>query len=55
MACGLPVIATDVGRNAEVVCHEFVGTIVPFGDSAALETALDQALGRDWNRREVVS
>lgn len=55
MACGLPVVATDVGGNAEVVNEESVGTIVPFGDPRALETALEEALGRDWNREEIIA
>jgi len=46
MACGLPVVATDVGGNAEVVRSPSLGTVVPFGDAAALEAALDQALAR---------
>jgi len=46
MACGLPVVATDVGGNAEVVRSRALGTVVPFGDAAALETALDDALAR---------
>ena len=33
MACGLPIVTTDVGGNAEVVCRPELGTIVPFGDS----------------------
>lgn len=50
MACGLPVVATDVGGNAEVVCQEHLGTIVPFDDAAALSAALDRALATDWDR-----
>lgn len=49
MACGLPVVTTDVGGNAEVVCRDELGSVVPFGDSAALQQALDSALGRDWD------
>src|SRR5512139_2495053 len=37
MACGLPVVSTDVGGNAEVVCNSSLGRIVPFGDSVALQ------------------
>jgi len=55
MACGLPVIATDVGGNAEVVCRESLGTIVPFGDGAALRSALARALERDWDRDAIVA
>jgi glycosyltransferase involved in cell wall biosynthesis len=53
MACGLPVVTTDVGGNPEVVLHESLGTIVPFGDSAALERALDAALRRSWDRGQI--
>jgi teichuronic acid biosynthesis glycosyltransferase TuaC len=54
MACGLPVISTDVGGNAEVVCRDELGTIVPFGDRAALQQALDAALGKDWDRAAIL-
>jgi glycosyltransferase involved in cell wall biosynthesis len=54
MACGLPVITTDVGGNAEVVCRDELGSIVPFGDAVALQQALDAALGRAWNRAAIV-
>jgi len=54
MACGLPVVTTDVGGNAEVVCRDELGTIVPFGDAAALQQALDKALNRDWDRAVIL-
>jgi glycosyltransferase involved in cell wall biosynthesis len=50
MACGLPVVTTDVGGNAEVVCRPELGAIVPFGDALALQRALDGALAKDWDR-----
>jgi Glycosyltransferase len=53
MACGLPVVATDVGGNAEVVSREDLGTIVPFGDQSALTKALDEALTRAWDRNSI--
>jgi glycosyltransferase involved in cell wall biosynthesis len=49
MACGLPVVATDVGGNAEVVCSPELGTIVPFGDGVKLREALDDALRCTWD------
>jgi len=49
MACGLPVVATDVGGNAEVVCRPELGTIVPFGDGDRLRQALDEALRTCWD------
>jgi glycosyltransferase involved in cell wall biosynthesis len=49
MACGLPVVATDVGGNAEVVPGPELGAIVPFDDQVALIAALDHALSRQWD------
>jgi glycosyltransferase involved in cell wall biosynthesis len=40
MATGLPVIATDVGGNPELVEPEMTGCLVPSGNPQALETAL---------------
>lgn len=54
MACGLPVVSTDVGGNVEVVCREELGSIVPFGDSAALQQALDAALDKEWDRAAIL-
>jgi len=54
MACGLPVVTTDVGGNAEVVCREELGSIVPFGDSAALQQVLDAALKKEWDHSAIL-
>jgi len=40
MACGLPVIATDVGGNAELVQHGQTGLVIPPDDVQALAQAL---------------
>jgi glycosyltransferase involved in cell wall biosynthesis len=53
MACGLPVITTDVGGNREVVAQDHLGEIVPFGDGAALEAALRRGLTRPWDRDRI--
>jgi glycosyltransferase involved in cell wall biosynthesis len=50
MACGLPVVTTNVGGNAEVVCRSEYGTVVPFGEREALQAAVHDALRRDWDR-----
>lgn len=55
MACGLPVITTDVGGNAEVVGKPELGTIVPFGDQTALEQALASALERKWDSAKIIA
>lgn len=53
MACGLPVVTTAVGGNAEVVCRPELGSVVPFGDAAQLEAAIDHALHHAWNRSAI--
>jgi sugar transferase (PEP-CTERM/EpsH1 system associated) len=40
MSSGLPVVATDVGGNAELVTHERSGLIVPGDDVQALSSAI---------------
>lgn len=54
MACGLPVVSTDVGGNAEVVCRPELGSIVPFGDAQALQQALDAALNKTWDHAAII-
>lgn len=53
MACGLPVVTTRVGGNAEVVCRPELGTVVQFGDQHALCDALADALTRRWDREAI--
>lgn len=54
MACGLPVVTTDVGGNSEVVCRDELGSIVAYGDAAALQQALSAALSKDWDRTAIL-
>lgn len=53
MAIGLPVVTTNVGGNAEVVCRPELGHVVPFGDESALIAALHDAAGRLWDRMAI--
>lgn len=53
MACGLPVVTTDVGGNREVVCRPELGEVVPFGDAHALGQALHAALKTQWNAERI--
>lgn len=55
MACGLPVVTTDVGGNVEVVCQPELGTVVPFGDAEQLCIAIRQALVRHWDSSKVIA
>jgi glycosyltransferase involved in cell wall biosynthesis len=54
MACGLPVITTEVGGNKEVVNDPGLGTVVPFGNSAALLAALLQGFEAVWDRPSII-
>jgi glycosyltransferase involved in cell wall biosynthesis len=54
MACGLPVITTEVGGNKEVVNDPSLGTVVPFGDSEALVAALLRGLETAWDRPLII-
>ena len=54
MACGLPVITTDVGGNKEVVNDPGLGTVVVFGDPEALLNALFQGFETVWDRPSII-
>ena len=53
MGCGLPVVATDVGGNAEVIVSADLGAIVPFGDQTALCQAIADALHKSWDLTDI--
>lgn len=54
MACGLPVVSTQVCGNAEIVTPGRNGLLVPFDDAPALAAALVEALGREWDRQAIM-
>ena len=53
MACGLPVVASDLAGISELVEHERSGLLVPPGDAVALAEAIDRLLS-DADLREQV-
>ncbi|MDQ3189314.1 MAG: glycosyltransferase [Pseudomonadota bacterium] len=53
MACGLPVVTTDVGGNAEVVNGRSLGRLVPVGDARRLQEAISEALRITWDRQTI--
>jgi teichuronic acid biosynthesis glycosyltransferase TuaC len=54
MACGLPVVSTQVGGNAQVVCRSELGILVPFGDRPALSEAIDRSLRTSWDHEAIL-
>jgi glycosyltransferase involved in cell wall biosynthesis len=55
MGCGIPVVATDVGGNAEVISSPEFGAIVPFGDPQALQRAIEVALTKSWDTAAILA
>ncbi len=53
LACGRPVVTTNVGGNQEVVGREENGLVVPFGDRQALEHAILDGLTRNWDPTQI--
>ena len=53
MACGLPVVATDVGGNPEAVIDGQSGIIVPAGDSERLARAMETLLNDGQMRKRM--
>jgi len=50
LACGAPVVATDIGGVPEMIPSPEYGLVVPAGDQASLEQALERALRTEWDR-----
>jgi glycosyltransferase involved in cell wall biosynthesis len=53
LACGAPVVATDVGGVPAMIPDERFGYVIPPGDEPALEEALAGALTREWAREAI--
>lgn len=51
MACGVPVIATDVGGNREMIVDGRTGWLIESGDAAALASAIGRLAGDAAARR----
>jgi glycosyltransferase involved in cell wall biosynthesis len=54
LACGRPVVATDVGGTREIV-SESSGLLVAPRDAEALAAALEAALQRSWDRAAIAA
>ena len=55
LACGTPVVATDVGAVRCMIPSKEYGIVVPVGDAPALQGGLSEALQRNWNRGSIAT
>jgi len=55
LACGTPVVASNVGGVPELITSDAVGLLVEAGDVAALADAVRAALVRRWDREVIMS
>ena len=53
LACGCPVIATEVGGNAEVMNHWGLGRLVPFGQWDSFAERIVAAFEEPWDRAKI--
>ena len=54
LACGLPVVATNVWGSPEVICSNEYGILVDKQDGRLLAEAITQGLEKDWDREKLV-
>jgi teichuronic acid biosynthesis glycosyltransferase TuaC len=55
LACGTPVVATDVGAIPDMLGGERYGKMVPVNDPVALREALGEALQKNWDRSTIAA
>jgi teichuronic acid biosynthesis glycosyltransferase TuaC len=49
MACGRPVVASNVGGVSEVVCSHELGEVVPAGNAHEVQAAMVRVLRKTWD------
>lgn len=55
LACGAPVVATDVGMVRRLVPSDRYGLLVQAGDPLSLAAALERALKQGWDREAIAA
>ena len=53
MACGIPVVAYDVGGVPEIITSDDIGYTVVAEDPTALADGIKRALARDWDSEKL--
>ncbi len=53
LACGCPVLATDVGGNAEIVNASGLGRLIPLDDLTDIPLSICNALEATWDRATI--
>lgn len=53
LACGTPVVATNVGAVPDLLRPSSTGLVVPPGDCVALAEVIGEALRRKWSRQAI--
>ena len=54
IACGIPVVATNIWGNPEVICSDEYGILVPGQDGNSLADGIHEALKKEWNTMKLV-
>lgn len=55
LACGCPVVATDVGGNREIISDPALGRLVDTHAGAELEALIVEALQTTWDRTQIAA
>jgi len=53
MACGIPVIATNISAMPEIVSNDEVGTLFNLGNIEELTMAIEKAISKPWNKQVI--
>lgn len=54
LACGIPVVASDVGGVKEIICDENIGYLCQPMDAENLSESIRSALQKKWDREQIV-
>ncbi len=54
LACGIPVVATEVGGVPELITSDHLGILVPPANIDVLSDAIEIAIGRTWSQEQLI-